>query len=56
MHDNKRRGSGQIALGQHDEAYTDGSKINESGGSSSPQPSFSEWWDELPPAVQNTPK
>ena len=44
------------ALGPHDEVYTDGSKINESGGSSSHKLPFPEWWDDLPLAVQKTPK
>ena len=42
------------AQGSHDEVYTDGSKMNESGGSSGHQPPFPEWWDNLPPTVQKT--
>ena len=42
------------AQGSHDEVYNDGSKMNESGGSSSHQLPFPEWWDNLPPTVQKT--
>ena len=42
------------AQGSHDEVYTDGSKVNESGGSGGHQPSFPEWWDNLPPTVHKT--
>ena len=42
------------AQGSHDEVYTDGSKMNESGGSGGHQPPFPEWWDNLPPSVQKT--
>ena len=31
------------AQGSHDEVYTDGSRMNESGGSGSHQPPFPEW-------------
>ena len=44
------------AQGPQDEVYTDGSKIDESGGSSGHQRPVPEWWDDLPPAVQKTPK
>ena len=40
--------------GSHDEVYTDGSKMNESGGTSSHQPPFPGWWDNLPPPVKKT--
>ena len=43
------------AQGPLDEVYSDGSKINEGGGSSGHQPPFLEWWDDLLPAVQKTP-
>ena len=36
----------------HDEIYTDGSKMNESGVSSSQQLPFPEWWDTQLPAVE----
>ena len=42
------------AQGSHDEVYTDGSKMNESGGSGGHQPPFPEWWDNLLPTVQKT--
>ena len=42
------------AQGSHDEVYTDGSKMNESGSSSNHQPPFPGWWDNLPPTVQKT--
>ena len=42
------------AQGSHDEVYTDGSKMNESGGSSGHQPPFPEWRDNLPPTVKKT--
>ena len=35
------------AQGSHDEVYTDGSKMNESGDSGGQQPPFPEWWDQL---------
>ena len=36
----------------HDEVYTDGSKNERvSGGNSTHQPPFPEWWDNLPPVV-----
>ena len=44
------------AQGSHDEVYTDGSKMNESGGSGGHQLPFPEWWDNLPPTVQETAK
>ena len=44
------------AQGPPDEVYTDRSKIDESEGSSGHQPPFSEWWEDLQPAVQKTPK
>ena len=40
--------------GSHDEVYTDGSKINESGGSGGHEQPFPDWWDNLPPTVQKT--
>ena len=42
------------AKGSHDEVYTDGSKMNESGGSCGHQPPFPKWWDNLSPTVQKT--
>ena len=44
------------AQGLHDEVYTDESKINEGGGSNGHKPPFPEWWDDLSPAVQKTPR
>ena len=42
------------AQGSHCEVYTDGSKMNESGGSVGHQLPFPEWCDNLPPTVQKT--
>ena len=45
------------AQGPHDEVYTDGSKVDERAGAASViNRHFPEWWDDLPPAVQKTPK
>ena len=42
------------AQGSHDEVYTDGSKMKESGGSGGHQPPFQGWWDNLPPTLLKT--